>query len=117
VTTLPLRPRRRTANGGFGRPVEEYLRPGGLDPGGQESALNAEEGDAVGRLVDVDADVDRLAWLEADRLGGFPDDGQLPRLLFDMAGTSGVGRASDLRKCALRTTPRPSCYLSQDHFS
>src|SRR5262249_19961490 len=61
-------------------PLEEDLGPGGLDPGGDQPAAVAEEGDAGGRLVDVDADVNRLARLEADRLGGLPDDGELRRL-------------------------------------
>ena len=62
------------------QPLEEDLGPGGLDPGGDQPAAVAEEGDVVGRLVDVDADVDRLARLEAERLGGRSDDGELPRL-------------------------------------
>src|SRR5512135_2357594 len=33
--------------------------------------------------------------------------------VFDMAGTSGVGRACHLRKSCLRTAPRPACYLSE----
>src|SRR5262249_54187036 len=32
-------------------------------------------------------------------------------LVCAMAGTSGVGRACHLRKSALRTAPRPACYL------
>ena len=92
-------------------PLEEDLGPGGLDPGGHQPAAVAGEGDTVGRLVDVDAHVHRLARLEAERFGGFPDEGELPRL--------GVGHGRYLRsgtsvsptQVCLRTAPRPACYL------
>src|SRR5262249_29248607 len=61
------------------QPLDEELGAGGLDPGGDEPAAIAVEGDAVGRLVDVGADVHRLALFEAERLVGLPDESQLPR--------------------------------------
>jgi hypothetical protein len=82
------------------QPLDEDLRPGGLDPGGQEPALGAVEGDAVGRLVDIDADVDRLALLEAQRLGGGADDLELSRL--------GVRHGQDLRS-ETRESPTQVC--------
>jgi hypothetical protein len=69
--------------------LDEDLGPGGLDPSGDQAAAVAVEGDAVGRLVGVDADVNRLARLDTQRLDGRSDDVELPHL--------GVRHGQDLR--------------------
>lgn len=66
----------------------EQLGVGRLDPGGEESASVTEEGDVVGGLVGVDADVEDLAVVEADRGGRRADD----------AGLLGRCHGRDLRK-------------------
>jgi hypothetical protein len=43
--------------------------------------------------VDVEADVNRLTLFEAQRLGSFPDDGELPRLIVRHGRHLGVWRA------------------------
>src|SRR5512135_3074224 len=84
----------------------------GWTPGGQDAARAAGEGDMVSRLVDIDADVDRLALIEAGGIGRGADDGEPTRL--------DVGHGCNLRgktfasllKSALRSAPRPSYSLS-----
>src|SRR5512135_1322928 len=76
----PSRQPERWFLSGCYRNPEEDLGPGGLDPGGDQPAAVAVEGDTVGRLVDVDADVDRLALLEAQGRVRCADDLELAGL-------------------------------------
>src|SRR5262249_14913522 len=62
------------------QPLDEELRPCRLGPGGQEPTLDAVEGHAVRSLVDVDADMDHLALLEAQRGIRLADDLELASL-------------------------------------
>jgi hypothetical protein len=61
--------------------LEEDLGAGRLNPSGDHAALVADESDVVGALVDIDAHVNRLAAIEANRVGRCLDDGERSRLL------------------------------------